>query len=99
MSQTVSSPLQRAVDVVEALPLEDQETLIELLQRRLAERRREEIARQAAATLQAVREGRARYGSVPSAVLRAGPSTALRTGPSAVLGAGEGLKHDLLAES
>jgi hypothetical protein len=75
---------------VETLPLEDQETLIELLPRRLVERRREEIARQAAATLQAVREGRARCGSVPS--------TALRTGPSAVLRAGEDLKHYLLTE-
>jgi hypothetical protein len=46
------------------LPLEDQETLIELLPRRLVGPRREEIARHAAATLQAVREGRARYGSV-----------------------------------
>jgi len=33
-------------------------------QRRLVERRRAEIARNATATLQAVREGRARYGSV-----------------------------------
>jgi hypothetical protein len=64
MSQMVSSPFQRAIDVVEALPLEDQETVIELLQRRLVERRRAEIARNASATLQAVREGRARYGSV-----------------------------------
>jgi hypothetical protein len=64
MSQMVSSPFQRAIDVVEALPLEDQETVIELLQRRLVERRRAEIARNATATLEAVREGRARYGSV-----------------------------------
>jgi hypothetical protein len=64
MSQTVSSTLQKAIDVVEALPLEDQETVIELLQRRLVERRRTEIARNATATLQAVREGQARYGSV-----------------------------------
>jgi hypothetical protein len=64
MSQTISSTLQKAIDAVEALPLEDQQTVIELLQRRLAERRRAEIARNATATLQAVREGQARYGSV-----------------------------------
>jgi len=59
-----ASLLQQALDVVEKLPPEDQETLIELVQRRLVERRRAEIARSATATLQAVREGRARYGSV-----------------------------------
>ncbi|WP_028324911.1 hypothetical protein [Desulfatirhabdium butyrativorans] len=64
MSQIVSSTIQTAIDVVEALPLEDQQTVIELLQRRMVERRRAEIARNATATLQAVREGRARYGSV-----------------------------------
>jgi len=64
MSQKVSSPFQRAIDVVEALPPEDQETLIDLIRRRLIERRRAEIARHAAETLQAVREGRARVGTV-----------------------------------
>jgi hypothetical protein len=56
--------LQQAIDVVEALPLEDQELLVELLKRRIIERRRAEIARDAQITLQAVREGKARYGSV-----------------------------------
>jgi hypothetical protein len=55
---------ERAVDAVEALPLEDQETLIDLVHRRLIERRRAEIARHAAETLQAVREGRAKYGTI-----------------------------------
>ena len=64
MSQKVSSPFQRAIDVIEALPPEDQETLIDLIRRRLIERRRAEIARHAAKTLQAVREGRARVGTV-----------------------------------
>ena len=44
--------------------LEDQHTLIELIQRRLAERRRSEIAHNATVTLQAVRGGRARQGSL-----------------------------------
>jgi hypothetical protein len=56
--------LQRALDVVEELPVEDRAILVELLQHRLAEWRRSEIAHNAETTLEAVREGRARYGSV-----------------------------------
>jgi hypothetical protein len=59
-----TSPLQRALDIVEELPREDQEALVELVQHRLAEWRRAEIARNAESALEAVREGRARYGSV-----------------------------------
>jgi len=64
MERVTVSLLQQALDYVEKLPPEDQETLIELIQRRLVERRRAEIARNAAVTLQTVREGPARYGSV-----------------------------------
>jgi hypothetical protein len=64
VEQVKASLLQQALDLVEKLPPEDQETLVELVQRRLVEWRRAEIARNAATTLQAVREGQARYGSV-----------------------------------
>ena len=64
MGQASRSPLQQALDAVEGLPLEDQEALLDLAQRRLAESRRTEIARNAAATLEAVRDGRAQLGSV-----------------------------------
>ena len=64
MGQTTASLFQQALDVVEKLPPEDQETLVDLVQNRLVEWRRASIARNAAITLQAVREGRARYGSV-----------------------------------
>ena len=64
MGQVKTSPLQQALDVVENLSPEDQETLVELMQRRLVERRRAEIDHNAAVTLQAVREGQARYGVV-----------------------------------
>ena len=64
MKQVKTSLWQQALDAVERLPLEDQEMLLELMQRRLVERRRSEIARNAKATLQAVREGRAHQGSV-----------------------------------
>jgi hypothetical protein len=62
MSKT--TPFQTAIEVVEALPPQDQETLIDLIHHRLVERRREEIARHAAETLEAVREGRAQYGTL-----------------------------------
>jgi hypothetical protein len=58
-----TSLLQQALEVVDKLPPEDQETLIEVVRRRLIEQRRAEIAHNATATLQAVREGKAQYGS------------------------------------
>jgi len=64
MEHTVLTPLQQALDVIEQLSVKDQETLIEIVQRRLVEQRRKEIARNASVTLQAFREGRASYGTV-----------------------------------
>jgi hypothetical protein len=64
VEHVATSPLQRALDVIEELPREDQVTLVEVMQRRLAEWRRAEIARNAETTLEAVREGRAQYGTV-----------------------------------
>ena len=64
MEQVQTSLFQQALELVEKLSPEDQETLIEVLQRRLTEWRRDDIARNAATTLQAVQEGRARYGSL-----------------------------------
>jgi len=60
----VSTPFQQAIDTIEQLSAQDQESLIELVRRRLIERRREEIARNARMTLQAFREGRALFGTV-----------------------------------
>ena len=64
MEKTKVSLLQQALDVVESLPPDDQETLLDLIRHRLVERRRAEIARNAKETLQAVRDGRAQYGSI-----------------------------------
>ena len=64
MEKMEVSQLQQALDVVESLPPDDQETLIDLVRHRLIEKRRAEIARNAEETLQAVRDGRAQYGSV-----------------------------------
>jgi hypothetical protein len=63
-SPVLTTPFQQALDMVEQLPTEDQVNLIEIIQRRLIEQRRVEIARNARATVQAFREGRARYGTV-----------------------------------
>ena len=63
-SPALTTPFQQALDMVEQLPAEDQVNLIEIIQRRLIKQRRAEIARNARATVQAFREGRARYGTV-----------------------------------
>jgi len=64
MGKQKTSMLQDALDAVEKLPSEDQQTLVGLIRRRLVERRREEIARNAAENLELVRKGRARHGSI-----------------------------------
>ena len=63
-SPVLTTPFEQALEMIEQLPAEDQENLIEIVQRRLIEQRRAEVARNASATLQAFREGRARYGTV-----------------------------------
>jgi len=61
---STSTPFQQALEGIEKLDAEDQQTLIEIIRLRLVEQRRAEIARNALATLQAFREGRASYGTV-----------------------------------
>ena len=55
---------QQILEIVESMTPQDQEALIEVVRHRLIEMRRDEIAQNALETLQAVREGRASYGSV-----------------------------------
>lgn len=64
MERMEVSLLQQALEAVESLPPDDQETLLGLVRNRLVERRRAEIARNAEETLQVVRDRRAQYGSV-----------------------------------
>jgi hypothetical protein len=64
MNKTKGLALQQALEAADHLPIEDQETLIELLQRRFVEKRRREIARNAKETIRAVKEGRAKYGYI-----------------------------------
>jgi len=51
-----NTPIQKALDAMESRPLEDQQMLISIMNRRLIEQRRQEIAQNAEMTLQAVRE-------------------------------------------
>ena len=63
-STTAFAPFQKAINIIEKLPLEDQETLIDLIRQRIVERRRAEIASHAVETLQSVREGQAQIGDL-----------------------------------
>jgi len=58
------TPFQKAIDAVESLPYEDREELLEVLRMRIAEHRRDEIAANARESLQAVREKRAKSGTI-----------------------------------
>lgn len=64
MTMTPASPFEAALDVLDRLPPDDQEAIIEIVRKRMTERRRREIADNAQATLQAFQEGRANYGTV-----------------------------------
>ena len=64
MPAASGATLQEALDLVESLPLDAQEELVELLQHRMVERRRAQIARNARAVKRAIRHGKAQIGSV-----------------------------------
>ncbi|MBK6432150.1 MAG: hypothetical protein WAW03_04540 [Anaerolineae bacterium] len=64
MNGTSVTPFQAALDVIDRLPPDDQEAIIEIIRRRMIEQRRREIAANAQMTLQAFRERRASYGTV-----------------------------------
>lgn len=62
MSNSVS--FQTVIEYVEALSTQDQELLVELIQHRRIERRRLEIAQNAAQTLEAFKAGKAKRGTL-----------------------------------
>jgi hypothetical protein len=64
MNTRITTPFQQALEFVEQLSVVDQEALLEVVRRRLVEQRRREIAANAQATLQALREGHASYGTL-----------------------------------
>jgi predicted AAA+ superfamily ATPase len=58
------TPFQKALEAVESLPIDAREEIVEILKRRLAEDRREEIAANAREAVKAVREKRAKHGTI-----------------------------------
>jgi hypothetical protein len=64
MSSPAVTPFEQTLEMIDRLSVEDQVSLVEIVQRRLAEQRRAEIARNAQATLRAFKEGRAHYGTI-----------------------------------
>jgi hypothetical protein len=61
---TQGTPFQKAIDAVESLPFDDREELLDIIKMRLAEQRRDEILANAQEAMQAVREKRAKFGTV-----------------------------------
>ncbi|HEY9743635.1 MAG TPA: hypothetical protein V6C90_24375 [Coleofasciculaceae cyanobacterium] len=57
-------PLQTVIEYVEALSLEDQDLLLELIYKRRVEQRRREIARNATQTLEAFKTGKAKRSTL-----------------------------------
>ena len=64
MSTGVTSTFQVALETVEELTPGDQEMLVEIVRRRLIERRRAELAEDIAAAREAYRRGDVRRGTV-----------------------------------
>jgi len=64
MRTAFSTPFQEALERIDRLSIADQEALVEIVQKRLIELRRQEIVENARQTVQAFREGRASYGTV-----------------------------------
>ncbi|MBD2449994.1 hypothetical protein H6G76_23090 [Nostoc sp. FACHB-152] len=62
ISQT--SRLQQAIDVAEALSLEEQQLLLEILSKRLHKKQRQQLLEEVQEIRQEVAEGRIKYGSV-----------------------------------
>lgn len=59
-----TSTLQKAIEVVESLSIEEQAILIDVIQKRLKQQRRDEILQAVAESRQEYAEGKVRSGSV-----------------------------------
>ncbi|MFN6470722.1 MAG: hypothetical protein RMY36_013760 [Nostoc sp. SerVER01] len=56
--------LQTVIEYVEALSIEDQDLLLEMIYKRRVEQRRKEITKNATQTLEAIRTGTAKRGMI-----------------------------------
>ena len=63
MQTATLSTYGQVLDLIATLPLEEQETLVETVRRRLLEQRRAEIAQESAAELQDILAGRGSVGT------------------------------------
>jgi hypothetical protein len=63
-TQIKSSDLQRVIEDVETLPVDDQMLLIEIIRQRLIQHRRSDLIADVAAARQAYQEGNVRRGTV-----------------------------------
>lgn len=61
---TRTSPFQQAIEAVENLSLEDQAMLLDIIQKRLNQQRREELVQEIAEARKEYAEGNVRFGSV-----------------------------------
>jgi hypothetical protein len=61
---TKTSQFQQALEAVEALSLEDQAMLLDILQNRLRQQRRNELLKEVAEVRQEYAEGNVKFGSV-----------------------------------
>ncbi|MCM0591379.1 MAG: hypothetical protein HEQ35_20830 [Gloeotrichia echinulata IR180] len=59
-----TSALQQAIESVESLPIEDQEILLDILQKRLQERRRTNLYQEVREIQQEFASGNVKFGSV-----------------------------------
>lgn len=59
-----TSAFQQAIESVESLPLEHQDLLLDILQKRLQERRRTNLYQEVSEIKQEFTEGNVRFGSV-----------------------------------
>ena len=65
MSETiVSSHFQKLIETIEALPIDDQESLIEIIRQRLIQRRRAELVAEVVEARNAYRKGEVHRGTV-----------------------------------
>ena len=59
-----TSTFQQAIDVIEALSLEDQEILIDLIQKRIKEQKRKQLLQDIAEVETEYAEGKVKFGTV-----------------------------------
>lgn len=59
-----SSPFDRVLESIDALPLDDQEMVLDIVRQRLIQRRREELASEVREARNDLRDGRIQRGGV-----------------------------------